>query len=111
MAGFHKDREQSIFGSHFRHGITMRQSTQVRSVSFLKANAAAVLAHLNEVREPIVITQNGAAKAVIQDVASYEETQKTLTLLKILALSEREIEQGRFSPAAEAFARVRASRA
>jgi len=56
----------------------------------------------------LVITQNGEAKAVMQDVASYEATQETLALLKILALGNREIEQGKVTPAAEALRRVRA---
>jgi prevent-host-death family protein len=87
----------------------MRYSTQVKSVSYLKANAAEVLAHLHEVREPMVITQNGEAKAVIQDVVSYQEMQETMALLKILALSQREIDEGKSAPAAAAFKRVRAS--
>lgn len=87
----------------------MRYSTQVKSVSYLKANAAEVLAHLNEVREPMLITQNGEAKAVIQDVVSYQEMQETMALLKILAVSQREIDEGKSSPAAAAFKRVRAS--
>ena len=72
----------------------MRYSTQVKPISYLKANAAEVLLQLTEQREPMIITQNGEAKAVIQDVASFEETQETLALLKILALSSQEIEAG-----------------
>ncbi|MGH6805016.1 MAG: type II toxin-antitoxin system Phd/YefM family antitoxin, partial [Methyloceanibacter sp.] len=64
----------------------MRYTTQIKPISYLKANAADVLRELNEQRRPLVITQNGEAKAVIQDVASYDETQETLALLKILAL-------------------------
>ena len=64
----------------------MRYSTQVKPISYLKANAAEVLAHLTEQREPLVITQNGEARAVLQDLASYEETQATLALLKLLRI-------------------------
>ena len=78
----------------------MRYTTQVKPISYLKANAAEVLAHLNEVREPMVITQNGVAKAVLQDVASYQETQETLALLKLLALGNRDVEAGRVKPVA-----------
>ena len=67
----------------------MRYSTQIKPISFLKANAAEVLRELTERRRPLVITQNGEARAVMQDVASYEETQETLALLKILALGDR----------------------
>lgn len=85
----------------------MRYSSQVKPISFLKANAAEVLHQLAERREPMVITQNGEAKAVIQDVASYEETQETLALLKILALGNQEIEAGQTRPLAEAAKRLR----
>ncbi len=85
----------------------MKYSTRIKPISYLKANAAEVLQQIAECREPLVITQNGEAKAVIQDVASYEETQETLALLKILALGNRQIDEGRFVPAAEAVRRLR----
>lgn len=88
----------------------MRYSTQIKPISYFKANAAEVLAHLHEVREPMLITQNGEAKAVIQDVASYEETQETLALLKILALGKREAVAGKLRPLAQVVKRLRASR-
>jgi prevent-host-death family protein len=89
----------------------VRFSRQIKSVSYLKANAAKVLAQLGEQREPLVITQNGEAKAVLVDVVSYEETRQTLTLLKILALGQREIAQGRLVSAADVIARLRARQA
>lgn len=88
----------------------MRYSSQVKPISYLKANAAEVLLQLTARREPMVITQNGEAKAVLQDVASYEETQETLALLKILALGNREIEASKVKPAAEVVERLRAKR-
>ncbi len=84
----------------------MRYASRIKPISYLKANAAEVLANLAEVREPLIITQNGVAKAVIQDVTSYEQTQETLALLKILALGNREVEEGRTRPAAEVFERL-----
>lgn len=89
----------------------MRYSAQVKPISYLKANAAEVLAHLAEQREPLVITQNGEAKAVLQDIASFEETQETLALLKLLALGNQDVEAGRIKPAAEVAARLRAKQA
>lgn len=86
----------------------MRYSSQVKPISYLKANAAEVLAQLTEGREPLVITQNGEAKAIIQDVASYEETQETLALLKILALGNAQIETGKVKPVRDVIARLRA---
>ncbi len=86
----------------------MRYSTQVKPISYLKANAAEVLDQLTKQREPLVITQNGEAKAVLQDVASYEETQETLALLKILALGNQDIEAGNTRPLADIVKRLRA---
>ncbi len=86
----------------------MDYSRQIRPISYLKANAAEVLHELAEKREPLVITQNGEAKAVLQDVASYDKTQETLALLKILALGNREIEAGKLKPVAEVVRRLRA---
>ena len=86
----------------------MRYSSQVKPISYVKANAAEVLTHLAENREPLVITQNGEAKAVLQDVASFEET---LALLKILALGQQDVEEGRIKPVADVVARLRAKRA
>ena len=89
----------------------MRYSSQVKPISYLKANAAEVLAHLAEHRAPLIITQNGEAKAVLQDLASYEETQETLALLKILALGNQDVTAGKVRPVADVVARLRAKRA
>jgi prevent-host-death family protein len=86
----------------------MRYSSQIKPISYLKANAAEVLSKLSAQREPLVITQNGEAKAVLQDVVSYEQTQETLALLKVLALGSQEMEAGRVTPAAEVVGRLRA---
>jgi len=85
----------------------VRYSTQIRPISYLKANAAEVLQELNDQRKPMIITQNGEAKAVIQDVESYEETQATLALLKILALGNQQVAQGWVKPLAEVANRIR----
>jgi prevent-host-death family protein len=89
----------------------MKYSTQIKPISYLKANAAEIVRRLTELREPLVITQNGEAKMVIQDVASYEETQETMALLKILALGNRQIEEGKVVPAPDAIKRLREKRA
>ena len=88
----------------------MRYSTQVKPISYHKANAAEVLLHLRDQRQPMVITQNGEAKAVLQDVASFEETQETLALLKVLALGSQDIATGRLKPVNEVVARLRAKK-
>ena len=86
----------------------MRHTSRIRPISYVKANAAELIHELAQSREPLVITQNGEATAVMQDVASHEATQETLALLKILALGKRQVEEGRVVPATEAFRRARA---
>jgi len=85
----------------------VRYSTQIRPISYLKANAAEVLKELKAQRQPLVITQNGEAKAVIQDVASYEEAQETLALLKVLALGNKQVGQGKVKTLADVVKRLR----
>ncbi|HPS94207.1 MAG TPA: type II toxin-antitoxin system Phd/YefM family antitoxin [Deltaproteobacteria bacterium] len=88
----------------------MKLSTQIKPISYLKAHAAEIVRNMGERREPLVITQNGEAKVVIQDIESYEQTQETMMLLKILALGQRQIEEGKVEPAAEVIRRLRESR-
>lgn len=85
----------------------MRYTSHVKPISYLKANAAEVLLQLAEQREPMLITQNGEARAVLQDVASYEATQETLALLKVLSLGNAEIEKSRVKPLADVVQRLR----
>ena len=96
--------------SYLIWSIDVRYSSQIKPISYLKANAAEVLTHLAEQREPLVITQNGEAKAVLQDVASFEETQEALALLKILALGNQDVAAGKVKPVADVVARLRAKR-
>ena len=84
--------------------------SRVKPISYVKANAAELIREMQETREPIVITQNGEATAVMQDAATYHATQETLALLKILALGNRDVAAGRTIPSAEVFRRVRARR-
>ncbi len=85
----------------------MKLSRQIKPISYLKAHAAEIVRNLNEHREPLVITQNGEAKVVIQDVESYEQTLETMALLKILALGTRQIEEGKVQPAEDVIKRLR----
>lgn len=88
----------------------MKLSTQIRPISYLKAHAAEVIRDLRLRQEPMVITQNGEAKAVMLDVESYEQTQETLALLKILAVGNRQIEEGKVRSVDDAFKYIRRRR-
>lgn len=85
----------------------MKLSSQIKPISYLKAHAAEIVRNLGEQREPLVITQNGEAKVVIQDIESYEQTQETMALLKILALGNRQIEEGKVVSADAVLKRLR----
>jgi prevent-host-death family protein len=82
----------------------------IKPISYLKANAAEVLQNLTENREPFLITQNGEARAVMQDIATYENTQETLALLKMLALGNQEISEGKITPIKNVARRLRAKK-
>lgn len=88
----------------------MKLSTQIKPISYLKAHAAEVIRDLGLRQEPMVITQNGEAKAVMMDVKSYEQAQETLALLKILAIGNRQIEEGKVRSVDDAFQYIRQRR-
>ena len=88
----------------------MKLSSQIKPISYLKAHAAEIVRTLGDQQEPMIITQNGEAKVVMQDIDSYERMQETLALLKILALGSRQIEAGQVQPADEVIARLRERR-
>ena len=85
----------------------MSLQDSVKPISYVKAHAADIIRHIADSQTPLIITQNGEAKAVLQDIASYEQTQESLALLKILALSRRDVDAGQVKPVAEAFAGLR----
>jgi prevent-host-death family protein len=78
----------------------MKLSSQIKPISYLKAHAAEIVRNMGDQGAPLVITQNGEAKVVLQDIKSYEQAQETMALLKILALGNRQIEAGKVEPAA-----------
>jgi prevent-host-death family protein len=88
----------------------MKLSKQIKPISFLKAHAAEIIRDMQGQAEPLIITQNGEAKVVLQDIAEYEQTQETLALLKILALGNRQVEAGKVEPAAQVLKRLRQGR-
>ena len=84
----------------------MKLTTRVKPISYLTSNAAEIAKEISDSREPMVFTQDGEAKLVVMDVATYEEQQETMALLKILALGGQEIEQGDFRSDEAVFAEL-----
>ncbi len=94
---FKKSRltDQSIFGTI--NGLevnTMKIKEDIKPISYLKSRSAELLSQINETHRPVIITQNGEPRAVIQDAESYEKMVKSLNLMKILAHSEKDIQEG-----------------
>jgi prevent-host-death family protein len=85
----------------------MKLSDQVKPISYLKAHAAEVVRNLSAQEGPLVITQNGEAKVVMQGIKSYEQTQETMALLKILALGQRQVDEGKVQTAVDVVAKLR----
>jgi prevent-host-death family protein len=85
----------------------MKLSTQIKPISYLKAHAAEIVRGLAEQGQPLIITQNGEAKVVLQDIKAYEQMQETMALLKILALGSSQIEASKTQPATDVIQRIR----
>ncbi|MBF0290166.1 MAG: type II toxin-antitoxin system Phd/YefM family antitoxin [SAR324 cluster bacterium] len=73
----------------------MNISTDIKSVTYLKSKAADLLNQVNETHRPVIITQNGEPKAVLQDPKSYENMRNTIGLLKLISQGEEEIKKGK----------------
>ncbi|MDZ7623801.1 MAG: type II toxin-antitoxin system Phd/YefM family antitoxin [Ignavibacteriaceae bacterium] len=85
----------------------MRLSESVKSISYLKANAANLIEKINKEQKTYVITQNGEAKVIVQDIKVYEKTQEALALLKILAMSGKNLKNKRYKSMDKTFKDVR----
>ncbi|MCH7574719.1 MAG: type II toxin-antitoxin system Phd/YefM family antitoxin [Candidatus Marinimicrobia bacterium] len=81
----------------------MRPSESIRSISYLKAHTAEIIRTVTETRTPLIVTQNGEAKVVVQDIYSYEQMQESLAMLKLLAQSSQSIRDGDVVPAEKVF--------
>lgn len=88
----------------------MKLSHRIKPISYLKAHAADVARNLGKQGEALVITQNGEAKLVVQDIESFEQAQETMALLKILSLGNLQVEQGKIRPAADVIENIRKNR-
>ncbi len=68
--------------------------SDIKPVSFLKSHAADILKQINDTHRPVVITQNGEPKGVLQDPESYDNMRKAIGLLKLISQGEEDIKQG-----------------
>jgi len=85
----------------------MKMSEKVKPISYFKSHASEVMRDIVENHGTVVITLNGEAKAILQDIREFEKTQESLALLKILAQSRKSLDEGKYRPMKEAFNRLR----
>ncbi|MDD2723607.1 MAG: type II toxin-antitoxin system Phd/YefM family antitoxin [Methylovulum sp.] len=86
----------------------MKISTDIKPVSYLKLHSADLLKQVNETHRPVIITQNGEPRAVLQDAETYENTRTALGLLKLLAHAESEVQSGNVTEQNQVFEAVEA---
>ncbi len=85
----------------------MKPSESIKPISYLKAHASEIIRDVSANQKTLVITQNGVAKVILQDVRVYEQTQESLALLKILAQSSKSLKAGQFKSTKRAFSDLR----
>ncbi|OEU64255.1 MAG: prevent-host-death protein [Desulfobacterales bacterium S5133MH16] len=81
----------------------MNIQTDIRPVTYLKSRAADLLKQINETRRPVIITQNGEPKAVLQDPKSFEDMRKAIGILKLISQGEEDIKKGKVKTQEEVF--------
>ncbi len=81
----------------------MNISTDIKPVTYLKAKAADLLKQINETRRPVIITQNGEPRAVLQDPKSYENMRNAMGILKLISQGEGDIRNGRVKSQEDVF--------
>jgi prevent-host-death family protein len=82
----------------------MAISEDIRPITYLKSKAPDLLKQINETRRPVVITQNGEPKAVLQDPESYENMRNAIGILKLISQGEQDVKSGKAKPQEEVFA-------
>ncbi len=84
----------------------MNISRDIKPVTYLKSRASDLLKQINETHRPVVITQNGKPRAVLQDPESYENMRNAIGLLKLISLGEEDIKDGKSKSQEEVFANI-----
>jgi len=85
--------------------INLREN--VKPISYIKANAAQMMKYVNERKNPVIITQNGEAKAVLMDIETYQDTEDAFALMNIIKIAEKDIKNGNVKKADKVFKSMR----
>ncbi len=84
----------------------MSLSDNIRSISYLKSKTSDLLKQINETQNPVIITQNGEARAVLQDPKSYEDMRNALGILKLISLGEEDIRKSKVKSQEKVFKKI-----
>ena len=84
----------------------MNISKDIKPITYLKSRAADLFKQINDTHRPVIITQNGEPKAVLQDPQSYENMRNALGILKLISMGEDDIKAGRVKTQEEVFASI-----
>lgn len=84
----------------------MNTKQDIKPISFVKANAANLLDQVNKTRRPVIITQNGEAKAVLLDTESYDSMQNAIGILKLISMGEKDVKEGKIAEQNSFFATI-----
>jgi prevent-host-death family protein len=79
----------------------------IKPISYIKTNAAEMMRYVNERKKPIVITQNGEARAVLVDIETYQETQDAFALINLIKIAEKDMQDKNVEPAEKVFSELR----
>jgi prevent-host-death family protein len=86
----------------------MKISSDIKPIAYLQARTVDLLRQINETRRPVIITQNGKARAVLQDPKSYEDMREAIAILKLISRGEADIRNGRIKEQAVVFEELEA---
>jgi prevent-host-death family protein len=85
----------------------MKYSQAIKPISYLKAHASEIIRDISANQDTMIITHNGEAKVVVQDIRVFEETQESMAMLKMLAQSSANIKKDEYKPLDKAFSDLR----
>jgi prevent-host-death family protein len=96
-----------IFYKYWRNSMAINLKNDIKPISYIKTNAAEMMKYVNERKNPIVITQNGEARAVLVDIETYQETQDAFALMSLIKIAEKDIQNGNVEPAKKVFSELK----
>jgi prevent-host-death family protein len=96
-----------VLYKHWRLDMAVNLATDIKPISYIKTNAADMMKYVTDRRSPIVITQNGEARAVLVDIQTYQETLDAFALLNLIKIAEKDVQNGDFEPSGKVFSDLR----